>query len=72
MLGSLIGLVPGVTTTSIFIDRVTAAIRDPNAGSFAMLAGAVVVIVAVLWAVRRKLRAVASRMARRVPALHGS
>jgi len=38
LLGTVIGLVPGVTVASIFVDRVAAAIQEPGAGTFAMLA----------------------------------
>jgi uncharacterized membrane protein YdjX (TVP38/TMEM64 family) len=57
LLGTVLGLIPGVTVTSIFVDRAAAAIRDPGPGTFALLAAACAAIVALVWAVRRMLRA---------------
>ena len=37
LLGTVIGLLPGVTTMTFFVDRAIAAIRDPGAGTFALL-----------------------------------
>lgn len=57
LLGTAIGLLPGVVTMSFFVDRAVAAVRDPGAWTFALLAGAVALIVALVWALRRRLRA---------------
>jgi uncharacterized membrane protein YdjX (TVP38/TMEM64 family) len=57
LLGTAIGLLPGITTMTFFIDRAIAAIREPGAGTFTLLALAVVVIVALAWTLRRMLRA---------------
>jgi phospholipase D1/2 len=56
LLGTVIGLVPGVATTSLFIDRAAAAIRDPGAGTFALLGAAAAAILGLVWVLRRKLR----------------
>ncbi len=68
LLGTVIGLVPGVTVASIFVDRVAAAIQEPGAGTFALLAAVGAALVALLWAIARKLRhrAEAKRPPRRV------
>lgn len=77
LIGTVIGLVPGVTVASIFVDRVAAAIREPGTGTFALLAAAGAVLIGFVFMMRRKLgaRAEARRAeARRgaVPAAHGS
>ena len=56
LLGTIIGLLPGITTLTFFVDRAIAAIRDPGAGTFALLAVAVAILVALVWVLRRKLR----------------
>jgi phosphatidylserine/phosphatidylglycerophosphate/cardiolipin synthase-like enzyme/uncharacterized membrane protein YdjX (TVP38/TMEM64 family) len=55
LLGTIIGLLPGVLTMSFFIDRAIAAVRDPGPGTFALLALAVAFIVVLVWALRRML-----------------
>jgi phosphatidylserine/phosphatidylglycerophosphate/cardiolipin synthase-like enzyme/uncharacterized membrane protein YdjX (TVP38/TMEM64 family) len=57
LLGTVIGLLPGVAAMTFFVDRAIAAIRDPGAGTFALLAIAAGVIVALVWTLRRMLRA---------------
>jgi len=57
LLGTVIGLVPGVTVASIFVDRVAAAIQEPGAGTFALLAAVGAALVALLWTIAKKLRA---------------
>ena len=72
LLGTVIGLLPGITTMTFFVDRAIAAIRDPGAGTFALLAAAAGLIVALVWILRRKLRARdATTLEAAVPA-HGS
>ena len=56
LLGTLIGLLPGVATMSFFVDRAVAAIRDPGAGTFVLLAAAVALIVGLAIILRRRLR----------------
>ena len=72
LLGTVIGLLPGVTTMTFFIDRAIAAIRDPGKGTFALLAGAVALIVALVWLLRRKLRARDEKMVDSAVPAHGS
>ena len=57
LVGTVLGLAPGVITTSVFIDRAIAAIREPAPATFAILAVIVAAIVALAWAIRRILRA---------------
>jgi len=57
LLGTLIGLVPGVVTITFFIDRAIAAVREPDLGSLALLGVAVALVVALVWVLRRMLRA---------------
>jgi phospholipase D1/2 len=72
LLGTVIGLLPGIVTMSFFIDRAIAAIRDPDAGSLVLLAVAVALIVALVTALRRMLRATRTDEAPPAPAPHGS
>jgi phosphatidylserine/phosphatidylglycerophosphate/cardiolipin synthase-like enzyme/uncharacterized membrane protein YdjX (TVP38/TMEM64 family) len=53
VLGSAIGLLPGVIGMSVFTDRLAAAIEKPNLTAFAALAAVVAVLVACGWAIWR-------------------
>jgi uncharacterized membrane protein YdjX (TVP38/TMEM64 family) len=55
LLGTIIGLLPGILTMSFFIDRAIAAVRQPGPATFALLALAVAFIVLLAWALRRML-----------------
>ncbi|MEO8132803.1 MAG: VTT domain-containing protein, partial [Betaproteobacteria bacterium] len=55
LLGSAIGLLPGIVMASLFVDRAVAAIRQPGPMAFTVLAFVVVAIFAVGWTLRRKL-----------------
>lgn len=55
LLGTLLGLAPGIIGISLFVDRAIAAIRDPGIGSFAVLGGVLVVVVVGLTLLRRRL-----------------
>jgi phosphatidylserine/phosphatidylglycerophosphate/cardiolipin synthase-like enzyme/uncharacterized membrane protein YdjX (TVP38/TMEM64 family) len=57
LLGTVLGLLPGILTMTFFVDRALAAVRDPGAATFTLLAIAVAVIVALVWSLRRRLRA---------------
>jgi hypothetical protein len=46
---------PGIATMTFFVDRAIAAVRDPGAVTFALLALAVALIFALVWTLRRKL-----------------
>ena len=68
LLGTVIGLMPGVTVASIFVDRVAAAIREPGTGTFALLAAAGAALIALVWTISAKARALApKRDANRAP-----
>lgn len=56
LLGTLIGLSPGIVAAALFIDRILAALRDPGAGTVAVLVGLTVLIVAGMALLRRSLR----------------
>jgi uncharacterized membrane protein YdjX (TVP38/TMEM64 family) len=72
LLGTVIGLLPGVTLASIFVDRAVAAIREPGVGTFALLAAAGAALVALVWILRRGLRARAEATRDPVLNAHGS
>jgi phospholipase D1/2 len=72
LLGTLIGLTPGVLTMTMFVDRAIAAIRHPSMRTFVLLAIAVAVIVVLIRMLRRKLRAMANGAHDAVPTAHGS
>jgi uncharacterized membrane protein YdjX (TVP38/TMEM64 family) len=55
LLGSAIGLLPGILMTSAFVDRALEAVRHPGPKAFLALAAVVTVIVAGAWFVQRKL-----------------
>src|SRR5512143_189936 len=55
LLGTLLGLLPGIAAMTVFVDRAVAAIREPNPRTFALLGAAVVVIFALLRLLQRKL-----------------
>jgi phosphatidylserine/phosphatidylglycerophosphate/cardiolipin synthase-like enzyme/uncharacterized membrane protein YdjX (TVP38/TMEM64 family) len=57
LLGTLLGLLPGIAALTVFVDRALAAIREPSVGSFALLGLAVVVIFGLLRLLQRALRA---------------
>ena len=54
LLGTALGLLPGVVLTSAFIDRALAALAEPSAGRIAGLALVLAAIVAMGWALHRK------------------
>jgi uncharacterized membrane protein YdjX (TVP38/TMEM64 family) len=56
LLGTAIGMLPGITAMSFFVDRIIAAIREPGTMTFALLLAAAAVIVALVTLLRRKLR----------------
>ncbi len=55
LLGTAIGLAPGIIMTSAFVDRAVAAMRHPSPATFALLTGVVCAIGGIAWLVRRKL-----------------
>jgi uncharacterized membrane protein YdjX (TVP38/TMEM64 family) len=72
LLGTVIGLVPGVTVASVFVDRVAAAILEPGFGTFALLAAVGTALIALVWAIGRKLRHRAEARRVAAPVVHGS
>jgi uncharacterized membrane protein YdjX (TVP38/TMEM64 family) len=54
ILGSLLGLAPGIVVTNLFAHQVRAAIRDPGFGAFVVLAALVLVTIAgTVWLKRK-------------------
>jgi uncharacterized membrane protein YdjX (TVP38/TMEM64 family) len=72
LLGTVIGLIPGVTVASIFVDRVAAAIREPGTATFALLAAVGALLIALLFMIRRRLGARAEARRELAPVVHGS
>jgi len=52
-LGTVVGMTPGIAAISIFGDSLERAVRDPDVGNFAVLAGVVLVLVALAAGARR-------------------
>jgi phosphatidylserine/phosphatidylglycerophosphate/cardiolipin synthase-like enzyme/uncharacterized membrane protein YdjX (TVP38/TMEM64 family) len=72
LLGTVIGLLPGVAAMTFFVDRAIAAVRDPGAGTFALLALAVAIVVGLIRLLRRKLRSRDGIPAAPPASVHGS
>ena len=72
LLGTVIGLLPGIAAMTFFVDRAKAAIREPGVATFALLAIAAGVIVAFVWLLRRMLRARKAAVPRPPYPAHGS
>jgi len=56
LLGTLIGMAPGIVATVLLVDRAAAAIREPNAAAIAIVAGVLALAGGAAWAIRRWLR----------------
>src|SRR6185312_12256992 len=56
LLGTIIGLLPGIVTTTFFVDRAIAALRHPGPDTLGLLALALTAIVALAVVLRRMLR----------------
>jgi phospholipase D1/2 len=54
LLGTAIGMAPGIAITVIFVDRVAAAVTDPGLGTYAALAGVAAILVGFAIYVRRR------------------
>lgn len=54
LLGTALGMAPGIALTVIFVDRVTAAVTDPGVGTFATVAVMAGLLVAVAVYVHRR------------------
>lgn len=53
VLGSFIGLAPGTIMISLFMDRLTAALAEPDATTYGLLAAVVMLFGGVLWWFKR-------------------
>jgi uncharacterized membrane protein YdjX (TVP38/TMEM64 family) len=71
LLGTVIGLLPGVIAASIFVDRVAARF-GPGAGTFALLAAVGAVLIVIALTLRGKLAARTEATGNAAPAVHGS
>lgn len=58
LLGTAIGMTPGMLAMVVFVDQITAALRSPTPLTFALLGGTVVLIAAGAWGLQRWLRSV--------------
>jgi uncharacterized membrane protein YdjX (TVP38/TMEM64 family) len=66
MLGTALGMLPGIVATVVFVDRVAAAVTDPGLDTALMLVGFAALIVAAAMFVHKRLARADSR-ARAVP-----
>lgn len=55
LLGTVLGLAPGIIAIALFIDRALAAIRDPGMGTFAIMAAVLVIVALGIFGLRRFL-----------------
>lgn len=53
--GTAIGMLPGILLYAFFLDRVIAVLRTPSPSSYALLAGAIALIVALALTIRRRV-----------------
>ena len=72
LIGTVIGLLPGVLVASIFVDRVASAIEEPGTHTYAPLVAVGTVLVVLVFLIGRKLRARAEARRDLVPSVHGS
>jgi phosphatidylserine/phosphatidylglycerophosphate/cardiolipin synthase-like enzyme/uncharacterized membrane protein YdjX (TVP38/TMEM64 family) len=56
MLGTFVGLLPGILTMTFFVDRAIAALRHPGPKTFALLATALALVVVLVLVLRHMLR----------------
>ncbi|MBY4898390.1 VTT domain-containing protein [Cupriavidus sp. AU9028] len=61
MLGTLIGMTPGIVIGASLVDRIAAVARNPNPVTIALLVLVLLVPAAVLWLLRRRRRATAAK-----------
>ena len=59
LLGTVIGMLPGILATVVFVDRIVEALRNPGAITFITLALVIAVMVGVMVALRRRLAGMA-------------
>lgn len=60
LIGTVIGMLPGILATVVFVDRILEAMTNPGAGAFVSLAAVVVLLVAVVVLLRRRLAGLAA------------
>ena len=58
LLGTLIGVTPGTLAMTVFVDQITAALRQPTPLTFALLGLTVLLIAVGAWGMQRWLRGV--------------
>jgi phosphatidylserine/phosphatidylglycerophosphate/cardiolipin synthase-like enzyme/uncharacterized membrane protein YdjX (TVP38/TMEM64 family) len=56
LLGTLLGMAPGIVATALFIDRAAAAIREPSTAALVIVAAVLIVLGAAAWLIRRWLQ----------------
>jgi phospholipase D1/2 len=56
VIGTLLGMLPGITMTVTFVHHLTEAVRRPSAGTIAVLAGVAAIIIITALALRRTLK----------------
>jgi uncharacterized membrane protein YdjX (TVP38/TMEM64 family) len=58
LLGTVLGMTPGILATVVFVDRIVEALRNPGIGTFVSLAAVAGVLVALAVMLRRRLAGV--------------
>jgi uncharacterized membrane protein YdjX (TVP38/TMEM64 family) len=61
MIGTLMGMIPGMIALAILIDRVTATIQQPDMSTILMLLGVMGAMAAGAWLIARLLKKRAPR-----------
>lgn len=56
MIGTAIGMTPGIIATVVFVDRIAEAVRNPGIGAFVSLAAVAGVLIAAAVTLRHFLR----------------
>ncbi|MEP7275078.1 MAG: VTT domain-containing protein [Betaproteobacteria bacterium] len=67
LLGSALGLIPGLVMTSAFVDRAIAAIRAPSMSTVATLGAVLAAIVLAAWAIQRSFKSSGQAAGRPAP-----
>ena len=55
LLGTVLGMAPGIALTALFIDRAVAVVRDPGIDTAAVLAGVAALAFAFFWPLQKRL-----------------
>lgn len=63
LLGTALGMAPGTLVMAFFVDQIVAALRDPGPLAYALLAGAVLLVVGAGFAAKRWVRHVEAQRA---------